>query len=118
MLSGMMFSMNLIATLQAVFRYQFMQHAFEAGTVIAVVAGIIGYLVVLRRSTFAAHAFAEIGFAGASGSILLGINPIFGLLGLSTLSGVGIALLGSRASHRDIEIGTILAFMLGRASFS
>jgi zinc/manganese transport system permease protein len=106
-------SLNLVGALDSIFKYQFMQHAFEAGTVIAIVAGIIGYLVVLRRSTFAAHAFAEIGFAGAAGSILLGINPVFGLLGLSTLSGVGIALLGNRASHRDIEIGTVLAFMLG-----
>lgn len=106
-------SMNLLAPLQDIFKYSFMQHAFEAGTVIAIVAGIIGYLVVLRRSTFAAHAFAEIGFAGAAGSILLGINPVFGLLGLSTIGGAGIALLGNKASHRDIEIGTMLAFMLG-----
>lgn len=113
MLFTPMLSSNLLAGFGAIFKYQFMQHAFEAGTIIAIVAGIIGYLVVLRRSTFAAHAFAEIGFAGAAGSILLGINPVFGLLGLSTLSGVGIALLGNRAAHRDIEIGTVLAFMLG-----
>ncbi len=110
---NVMLAANLLTAMQSIFKYQFMQHAFEAGTVIAIVAGIIGYLVVLRRSTFAAHAFAEIGFAGAAGSILLGVNPIFGLLGLSTVSGVGIALLGNKASHRDIEIGTILAFMLG-----
>jgi zinc/manganese transport system permease protein len=90
-----------------------MQHAFEAGTIIAIVAGIIGYFVVLRRSSFAAHAMAEIGFAGAAGAALLGISPVFGLLGFSTLSGIGIAVLGNRAENRDIEIGTILAFALG-----
>lgn len=104
---------GFIATINSIFQYQFMQHAFEAGTVISIVAGLVGYLVVLRRSTFAAHAFAEIGFAGAAGSVLIGINPIFGLLGFSTVSGVGIAILGNRASQRDIEIGTVLAFMLG-----
>ncbi len=90
-----------------------MQHAFEAGTVIAIVAGIIGYFVVLRRSSFAAHALSEIGFAGAAGALLLYNNPIWGLLGFSSVAGVGIAVLGKRASHRDVEIGTILAFALG-----
>ena len=108
-----LFEINLLSSLQAIFKYQFMQHAFEAGTVIAVVAGIIGYFVVLRRSSFAAHALSEIGFAGAAGAVLLGINPIFGLLSFSTVSGAGIAVLGKRASHRDIEIGSILAFALG-----
>lgn len=109
----MLFLINLALIFHNIFQYQFMQHAFEAGTIIAIVAGIIGYLVVLRRSAFAAHAFAEIGFAGAAGAVLIGINPIFGLLLFSTVSGSGIAILGNRVSHRDIEIGTVLAFMLG-----
>ena len=99
--------------IQAVLRYQFMQHAFEAGTVVAIVAGIIGYLVVLRRSSFAAHALSEIGFAGAAGTVLLGINPVFGLLLFTTAAGTGIAVLGKSASHRDVEIGSVLAFALG-----
>jgi len=107
------FTINLFADLQQIFQYQFMQHAFEAGTVVAIVAGIIGYLVVLRRSSFAAHALSEIGFAGAAGTVLLGINPVFGLLGFTTVGGIGVALLGKRATDRDIEIGSILAFALG-----
>lgn len=107
------FTINLLADFHEIFQYQFMQHAFEAGTVVAIVAGIIGYLVVLRRSSFAAHALSEIGFAGAAGTVLLGINPVFGLLGSTTIGGIGIALLGKRATHRDVEIGTILAFALG-----
>lgn len=109
----MLFSIDIISALQAMLHYQFMQHAFEAGTVIAIVAGVMGYLVVLRKSSFAAHAFAEIGFAGAAGAVLVGISPIIGLLVFSMLSGIGIAVLGNRASHRDVEIGTILAFTLG-----
>ena len=70
------FTINLLSDFHEIFQYQFMQHAFEAGTVIAIVAGIIGYLVVLRRSSFAAHALSEIGFAGAAGTVLLGINPV------------------------------------------
>lgn len=109
----MMLAINLLSSLGGILKYQFMQHAFEAGTVVAIVAGIIGYLVILRRSAFATHAFAEIGFAGAAGAVLLGISPVLGLLSASTLGGIGIAILGNRASHRDVEIGAVLAFMLG-----
>jgi zinc/manganese transport system permease protein len=109
----MLLALNIFSSLSGIFKYQFMQHAFEAGTVVAIVAGIIGYLVILRRSAFATHAFAEIGFAGAAGAVLLGVSPVLGLLSASTLGGIGIAILGNRASHRDIEIGAVLAFMLG-----
>jgi zinc/manganese transport system permease protein len=107
------FSWNLLADLRDMLQYPFMAHAFEAGTLIAIVAGIVGYLVVLRRSSFAAHAMAHTGFAGAAGAVLLGVSPIFGLLVSTTVSGSAIAVLGKRASHRDVEIGTVLAFMLG-----
>jgi zinc/manganese transport system permease protein len=109
----MTFSWNLLADLQDMLRYQFMVHAFEAGTMIAVVAGLVSYLVVLRRSAFAAHAMAHVGFAGAAGAVLLGVSPVFGLLAFTTATGSGIAVLGPRAAQRDVEIGSVLAFMLG-----
>ena len=104
---------DLFLILHSIFQYSFMQHAFESGTVIAIVAGIMGYLVVIRRTSFAAHAYAEIGFAGAAGSVLIGLDPIIGMLIATTVSGFGIALLGKKASERDVEIGSILAFALG-----
>ncbi|MCI4345765.1 MAG: metal ABC transporter permease [Thermoplasmata archaeon] len=107
------FSYDLIGDVQQMLRYEFMVHAFEAGTLIAIVAGIVGYLVVLRRSAFAAHALAHTGFAGAAGAVLVGVNPVLGLLLFTTVSGTGMATLGRRAAHRDVEIGTVLAFMLG-----
>jgi zinc/manganese transport system permease protein len=73
----------------------------------------VSYLVVLRRSSFAAHALGHVGFSGAAGAVLFGVAPIYGLLLFTTVSGSGIALLGQKASHRDVEIGTVLAFMLG-----
>lgn len=93
--------------------FEFMRSEFEAGTLIAILAGVTGYFVVLRRSAFVAHAFSEIGFAGASGAILLGISPLGGLLLGSILGGLTISLLGSRAENRDTQIGIVLAFALG-----
>jgi len=109
----MTFSFNLLADLQQMFQYQFMAHAFEAGTVVAIIAGIIGYFVVMRRSSFAAHALSHIGFAGAAGAVLLGISPVYGLLLFTSVGGSMMAALGPRAAHRDVQIGTVLAFMLG-----
>lgn len=107
------FSYNIVYDLQQIFQWQFMQHAFEAGTIIAIVAGIIGYFVVIRRSSFAAHALSDIGFAGAAGAVVIGLNPVYGLLLFTSIGGVGIAILGPKAANRDVEIGTVLAFMLG-----
>ena len=109
----MTFSPNLYADLQQMLHYEFMRNAFEAGTIISVIAGITGYFVVLRRSAFVAHAFSEIGFAGAAGAVLLGIPPITGLLLGSTLGALAIAALGRRAANRDTQIGIVLAFALG-----
>ena len=105
--------LNLFAALQQMWHYEFMQHAIETGTIIAIVAGVTGYFVVLRRSAFTAHAFSEIGFSGASGAILLGIDPIVGLLLGSIIGGLAIAALGRRAQNRDTQIGIVLAFALG-----
>jgi len=84
------FSANLLVDLQQMLQYQFMQHAFEAGTLVAIVAGIVGYFVVLRRSSFAAHALSHIGFAGAAGAVLFGVSPVIGLLAFTTVGGAGM----------------------------
>lgn len=109
----MTFSLNLIADLQQIFSYPFMQHAYEAGTIVAIVAGIVGYFVVLRRSSFAAHSLSHIGFAGAAGAALVGVSPVYGLLLFTTVGGSSMAVLSPKAANRDISIGTVLAFMLG-----
>jgi len=112
-MSNPTFSLNIFSDLHSMFAYSFMSHAFLAGTIVAIIAGAVGYFVVLRRSSFAAHGLSHAGFTGAAGAVLFGINPIVGLLVFT----VGVALLmgslGNRTSNRDVEIGTVLAFMLG-----
>lgn len=106
-------SWNLFDDLASLFHYEFMVHAFEAGTTVAIVAGAIGYFVVLRASAFAAHALSHIGFAGATGAVVLGVSPVFGLLAFTLVSGVTIGALGSRLRGRDVTIGIVLAWTLG-----
>ncbi len=112
-MKGISFSLNLFKDLQTMLQFDFMRHAFEAGTIIAIVAGVIGYFIVLRQSSFAAHALSHIGFAGAAGAVLFGLAPLVGLLTFTVGGGVAMAILGPRAANRDVQIGTVLAFMLG-----
>ena len=107
------FSWNLFSDFQAMWHYAFMRHAFIAGTLVAIVAGIIGYFIVLRQSAFAAHALSNIGFAGAAGAVLLGFSPLVGLLSFTIGGGLVMATFSPKAANRDVPIGTVLAFMLG-----
>ena len=109
----MTFNINFWVQLQQIFQFQFVQHAFEAGTIVAITAGVVGYFVVLRRSSFAAHALSHIGFSGAAAAVLIGVSPVYGLLLFTSLGGIWIAALGRRANQRDAQIGIVLSFMLG-----
>ncbi|MBO0794184.1 MAG: metal ABC transporter permease, partial [Ktedonobacteraceae bacterium] len=66
-------SWNLIADIQDLFHYAFMRNAFLAGTLVAMVAGCVGYFVVLRGLSFASHSLSHIGFAGATAALLVGL---------------------------------------------
>jgi len=107
------FGWDLIRDVQELFRYAFMQHAFEAGTIVAIVAGVIGYFVVLRGLSFAAHALSHIGFAGATGAALMGLAPIVGLLTFTMSAGAVMGALGQRLRGRDVTIGLVMAWSLG-----
>ncbi len=93
--------------------YDFMRTAFAAGSIVAVVAGAVGYFLVLRAQAFAGHALSHVGFAGATGAVLLGISPIWGLVAFTVAAGIGMGLLGERLAGRDVAIGIVLAFSLG-----
>jgi zinc/manganese transport system permease protein len=85
----------------------------EGGAVVAVVAGVVGPFVVTRNMAFAVHGIAELGFTGAAGALLIGVDPILGLMvGSLTVAGL-IGGMGVRGHERDSVIGVILAFGLG-----
>jgi zinc/manganese transport system permease protein len=100
-------------TASIMFTYDFMQNAFAAAGIVAVVCGLVGFFLVLRAQTFAGHALSHVGFAGATGAVLLGIAPLWGLVALTLLAGIGMGLLGERLHQRDVAIGIVLAMSLG-----
>jgi zinc/manganese transport system permease protein len=107
---------NLVVDLQQVFQYEFMQNAFIAGTIVAILAGVVGYFVVLRRLSFASEALAHGGFAGATGAVVLGQDVFLGLLAFTSVTGAFMGFLGDRLRGRDVAIGGTLAFSLALGS--
>jgi zinc/manganese transport system permease protein len=93
--------------------YDFMRAAFAAAAIVAVVSGAVGYFLVLRGQTFAGHALSHVGFTGATGAVLLGLSPLWGLVGMTVLGGIGMGLLGPRLQNRDVAIGIVLSVSLG-----
>src|SRR6187551_693266 len=95
------------------FAYDFMINAFTAAGIAAVVSGLTGYFLVMRGQTFAGHALSHIGFAGATGAGLIGLAPLWGLVGFTLAAGIVMGLLSERISNRDVAIGVVLALSLG-----
>jgi len=110
-------SWDLLSDLQQLLEFHFMQNALLTGTVVAVLGGAVGYFVVLRGQSFAAHTLSQVGFPGAAAGALLHASPVLGLLAFCTASALGIGFLGRNldAGRRgeSAAIGTILAFSLG-----
>lgn len=109
-------SWNLIQDLQEIFAYGFMQNAFFAGTIVAIVGGVVGYFVVVRHLSFATEALSHGGFAGATGAVVLSQDPFLGLLVFVTCAGVLMGILGDKLRGRDVAIGATLAFSLALGS--
>jgi zinc/manganese transport system permease protein len=95
------------------FSQAYMQNALLTGTIVAVLAGLVGFFVVLRGASFAAHSLAQIGFAGATGAVLLALDPLWGLVTFAVAGAVGIGLLGAREHGRDVATALALVASLG-----
>ena len=89
------------------------QHALIATTLIAIISGLIGPLVITRRAAFAVHGVAELTLTGAAAGLLWLDNLVLGALLGSLVVATAIGLLGVRENERDSAIGVTLAFGLG-----
>jgi zinc/manganese transport system permease protein len=110
---------NLLTDIRELFVYPFMVNALRAGTIVAIVAGAVGWVMVLRKQTFAGHTLALIGFPGAAGATLLGIGLGWGYFGACIAGALVIAIRpapdssgGSGLNGESAVIGTVQAFAL------
>jgi zinc/manganese transport system permease protein len=88
-----------------------MMNTWIAATIVALIAGAIGFFAVLRGQSFAAHAIPNGAFAGAAGAGLLGLNVFWGLAVFSLAGALGIGALGRRA-RQDVVTALVLVLML------
>src|SRR5271166_6524793 len=73
MLADPTLSFNLARDVGEVLEYHFMVNALVAGSVVAVMAGLLGWFMVLRSETFAGHTLAMMALPGATGAALIGV---------------------------------------------
>jgi zinc/manganese transport system permease protein len=90
----------------------FMTNTWIVATIVAVIAGVVGFFVVLRGAAFPAHALPNSAFAGAAAANLLGISALIGLGAFAGAAAIAIAVLGRRGRQ---DVATALALVLGLA---
>lgn len=109
---------DLVADLQLLFAYHFMVNAMLAATIIAVVAGVAGWFVVLRGQAFAGHTLSVVSFPGAAGAALIGVSSLWGYFGGCVVAAVIIGAVPHGAdrgsfSEEPATVGVVQAFALG-----
>jgi zinc/manganese transport system permease protein len=91
--------------------------ALVAGGVVALVSGVVGLFTVLRGQAFAGHALADVGATGGSGAFLVGVNPLWGFVGIGVLAAGIMEMIGIRRPRgRDVATGIVLGAGLGLAA--
>jgi zinc/manganese transport system permease protein len=111
-------SWDLGRDLGQLLEYHFMINALLAGSAVAVLAAVVGWLMVLRHETFAGHTLAVMAFPGASAAALAGVPAAWGYRGFCAAGAGAIGRLpGAGGSWREESAGTgavqALALALG-----
>ncbi|HEY1485091.1 MAG TPA: iron chelate uptake ABC transporter family permease subunit [Micromonosporaceae bacterium] len=110
------FTWNLVYDIREMWSYPFMVNAFRAGSVVAILAALVGWFMVLRRQSFAGHTLAVVGFPGAAAAVFIGIGAVSGYFAFCLIAALVIAALpaaGQRGhSEESAVIGTVQSFAL------
>jgi zinc/manganese transport system permease protein len=95
----------------------FAQHALIAATLVSLISGMVGPLVITRGMSFAVHGAAELALTGAAAGLLIADNAVAGALLGSLVVATAFGLLAVRERERDSAIGVVLALGLGLGFF-
>jgi zinc/manganese transport system permease protein len=95
-------SLDPISDLEQLTAFPFMVHALEAGTLVAVTAGLVGWFMVLRGQSFAGHTLSLMAFPGASAALLVGASPAAGYFLFCGLAALPIAGAAGPAARRNL----------------
>jgi zinc/manganese transport system permease protein len=107
---------NLGRDVSQLFQFGFMVNALRAGTVVAIMAAVIGWFMVVRRQSFAGHTIAVVGFPGAAGATLIGVSALYGYFAFCVLAALMISVVphsrGRAFSKENAITGTVQTFLL------
>jgi zinc/manganese transport system permease protein len=109
-------SWNLAHDVSELLEYHFMINALLAGGIVAVMAGLVGWLMVLREEAFAGHTLSMMAFPGAAAAALIGIPGAWGYFVFCSAGAGAIARLSGRErfswSEQSAGIGAVQALAL------
>ncbi len=105
-------SWNLVSDIRQVLQFPFMVNAFRAGAIVAVLSGLVGWFMVLRKQSFAGHTLAVVGFPGAAGAVLVGASATYGLFVFAIVAALLIAAVPAGLGEQSAVTGTVQAFAL------
>lgn len=94
-----------------IFTYTFMQRAFIAGIIVALMCPLIGTFIVIKRQSLLGDGLGHIAFAGVTGASLLNLYSPLGAAGLTVLAAMGIEWVRRRQSQY-VDMIMALFFML------
>ncbi len=94
------------------FQYGFMQRAFLAGILIALLCSVIGVFLVLRRMALLGDGLAHISFGGIAAGMFFGVYPLLSALVFSVLAALGIQKLKHMKVYSDSAIAIFFSFGL------
>ena len=91
----------------------FMTNTWIVASIVAAVAGFVGFFVVIRGASFAAHALPLGAFPGAAAASLAGVNPLFGLVAFAGLGVIWISWLSRRGRYEVATALCLITMLLG-----
>ncbi len=111
-------SLDLISDLRQLTEYPFMVNALAAGSIVALMAGVVGWFMVLRRQAFAGHTLSVMAFPGATGALLIGLAAPVGYFVFCAAAAMLIAAAEGAGGRRNrgegsAAIGAVQAVGLG-----
>ncbi len=97
-----------------IFSYGFMRSAFAAAAMVALIAPVIGVIIVLKRLSGIGEATSHSALGGVAFGMAVGINPVLGAVVFSVLAAFGIELFGrSFKKYSEIAAAVVMSAGIG-----
>ena len=87
--------------MESIFSYQFFQNALIASLLTAVVCGVVGSYIVVRRIVFISGGITHASFGGIGLGLYLGINPLLSAAGAAVLAAFSIGKMSETEGVRE-----------------